>query len=122
MFKKWIAENAPWLGFIVMALLGGVVAHIRAWERAGVVIPVSDHVKGLIVRSCYAGMAGLLIYWSAQAAIEYGYKVSEPLTFVFAGIGGMFGAELFDFLLSTGSDYARKKLGLPPRPDQQGKP
>lgn len=116
MLKKWIAENAPWLGFLVMALLGGVIAHVRAWERAGIKIPVGEHVKGLLIRCIYAGMAGLMIYMLAQAAIEYGWKVSEPLTFVFAGIGGMFGAELFDFIFTTGKDWMRKKLGLEPKP------
>lgn len=112
--KKWIAENAPWLTFVVMALAGGVIAHIRYFEKIGVHMTFKEHLKSLTIRSSYAGFAGLLIYLLTDAMIGYGYKVSEPLAFVAAGIGGMFGAELFDFLFVTGKQFARKRLGLEP--------
>jgi putative Mn2+ efflux pump MntP len=114
MFKKWIAENAPWLGAMLMAFLGGFVAHVRAYEKSNMSMSLADHVKGFIVRSVYAAMAGLIVYFLFEAAVSYGYKVSEPLVFVTAAVCGMFGAEFFDFIFKTGQDIARKRLGLQP--------
>lgn len=112
--KKWIAENAPWLAFIVVAFLGGLVAHVRAFEKSALRMTIAWHVRGLLIRSTYAAMVGLIVYWLSEAAIGYGYKVSEPLVYVAAAVCGMFGAEFFDFLFTTGRDLVRKRLGLPP--------
>ena len=113
--KKWIAENAPWLVFLAMAWAGGLVAHIKAYEKAGIVWSIAQHVKSVCILSAYAGFAGLMIYLLYQAAKEGGYNVSEPLAFVASGIGGMFGAQVCDFLFVTGIDFFRKRLGLEPR-------
>lgn len=114
--QKWLAENAPWLGFILMAFLGGLVAHIRSFEKSADPMTVAEHVKGFTIKTVYAAMAGLIIYLLFEAAVGYGYKVSQPLAFVAAGIGGMFGAEFFDFIFTTGKDFIRKRLGLEAKP------
>ena len=114
--KKWVTENAPWLVFLIMAFGGGLIAHIRAFEKAGIAWTVKQHFISITIKSSYAGFAGLMIYLLSDAAAGYGYAVSQPLAFVAAGIGGMFGAELMDFIFITGKDFVRKHLGLAPSP------
>jgi hypothetical protein len=31
---KWLNENVPWGAFVLLAIIGGAVAHIRVYEQA----------------------------------------------------------------------------------------
>lgn len=107
--KLWLAENISWLGFVVMTVLGSVVAHIKAYEASAVEWALNVHFWGIVRRMIYGTLAGLIVY---NLYIEYHW--SQPIAFIVTGITTIFASDFFDFLWITAKDYIRKKLGLSP--------
>ncbi len=107
--KLWLAENISWLGFVVMTVLGSVVAHIKAYEAAAVEWALHVHFWGIVRRIIYGTLAGLMVY---NLHIEFQW--SQPLSFVGTGIATIFASDFFDFLWITAKEWVRKKLGLSP--------
>ena len=105
--KIWVSENLSWLGFLVMWVMGSIVAHLKAYESSSVEWTMRQHTWGLMRRLIYGTLAGLMVY---QLHIEF--KWSDPLSFVATGISAVFAADFFDFLWITAKAWARKKLGL----------
>lgn len=103
----WFIKNLGWLGFVIMCVLGSIVAHIKAYETANVEWSVRQHFWGLFRRLIYGTMAGLIVY---QLHIEYQW--SGPLSYVATGICAIFASDMFDFMWITGKAWVRKKLGL----------
>lgn len=112
----WIVKNLGWLGFVIMCVLGSIVAHIKSYEASNVEWSVRQHFWGLFRRLIYGTMAGLMVY---QLHIEYQW--SGPLSYVATGISAIFASDMFDFLWITVKAYVRKRLGLEAQNDNQGK-
>ena len=91
--KLWMVENLSWLGFVIMTILGSVVAHIKAYEAANMEWAVSKHFWGIVRRMIYGATAGLSVYF-----LQIEYHWSQPLSFVGTGIATIFAADFFDFL------------------------
>jgi hypothetical protein len=89
----WVIKNLGWLGFVVMCILGSVVAHIKAYEESKVEWTVRKHVWGVIRRLVYGATAGLMVY---QLHIEY--SISGPLAHVATGVVAIFASDFFDLL------------------------
>lgn len=106
-FRAWLTENLSWLGFVLMCLMGSVVAHIKAFEAANVEWTFKQHYWGLIRRMIYGAMAGMIVY-----ALHLEYNWSGPLSFVATGISSIFASDFFDFLWITAKAAVRKRLGL----------
>lgn len=104
--QQWLTEQANAISFLVMSILGGIVAHIRAHEKAGIEMSTGQHFWGITRRLVYAIFAGLLVWF---LHIEYSW--SEPLSFMLAGIVGVFGAEALEFLWQTTTDTIRRRVG-----------
>lgn len=85
--EKFITAR-PAFGFIVMACVAGVVAHIRAYEQAKIELTWRQHVWGLLGRVISSGFMGLITYftWSATGW-------TQAWGFVAAGIVGLFATE-----------------------------
>lgn len=96
LFVAWCAKNAPWLGYIVMSVMGGVVAHIREWEQKHPGMGVRDHLVGILRRATMATLAGLLWFLIMQQNSWQG----QPYAYVGASLVGMFAPEFFDLLWS----------------------
>lgn len=91
----WTMKNVPWLGYIVMSVLGGIVAHIRDWEKRNPgSMTVRNHFWALVRRTFYAVMASALWYLIMK---EHGWE-ARPYAHMGAGIVGMFASEWFDWL------------------------
>lgn len=90
--NQWLTDNFP-LVVSAMAITGGAVAHIRAYEKSEIKLTWKQHVWGLIRRFCYAGFSGLIVYFMS---VEYAWSL--PMTCIMAGVVGMFGAEFLEFL------------------------
>jgi hypothetical protein len=103
----WLAKNLSWLGFVVMCVLGSIVAHIKNYESANVEWTVRQHFWGLVRRGIYGAMAGLMVYY-----LHLEYQWSGPLSYVITGIAAIFASDVFDFMWITGKAWIRKKLGL----------
>lgn len=114
--KLWLAENISWVGFVVMTVLGSIVAHIKAYEAAAVEWALHVHFWGIVRRMIYGTMAGLIVY---NLYIEYQW--SQPISFIVTGITTIFASDFFDFLWITAKDYIRKKLGLEADNGKNGK-
>lgn len=105
--KLWLSENFAWFGFVVMCILGSIVAHIKSYEAANATWTIHQHFWGLVRRGVYGGMAGLMVYY-----LHLEYQWSQPLSYVGTGIAAIFASDFFDFLWITAKEYVRKKLGL----------
>ena len=112
----WFVKNLGWLGFVIMCVLGSIVAHIKAYETANVEWSVRQHFWGLFRRLIYGTMAGLMVY---QLHIEYQW--SGPLSYVATGISAIFASDAFDFLWVVIKAKARKILGLEAQNGDQSK-
>lgn len=102
--NQWVTENFPWV-VAAMGTVGGIVAHIRAYEKSNIVMTWQQHVWGLLRRFIYAGFSGLMVYF---LSVEYHW--SQPLTCIMAGVVGMFGAEFLEFLWELIKNVLRSYL------------
>ena len=99
----WIAKNLGWIGFIIMFLLGSVVARVKNYEQSNREWTVREHFWGLVRRVIYGAMAGIFVY-----LMHLEYRWSEPMSYIFTGIAAIFASDLFDFLWVK----MREKLSL----------
>lgn len=107
----------PGIGFIILAMVGGIVAHIRAYEQAKIELSLRQHVWGIIGRIISSGFMGLITYFTWNAT---GW--SQAWGFVAAGIIGLFATEASVAIYQIGKAWLEKKfLGerLPPTPPGQ---
>jgi len=105
--KGWLNGNIAWIGFVVMCILGSVVAHVKSYEAANAEWTVKQHFWGLVRRVLYGSMAGLMVY-----NLHVEFEWSEPLSYVGTGIAAIFASDFFDFIWITVKAYIRKRLGL----------
>lgn len=104
----WLNEKAPWAAFIVLSVMGGIVAHIRMFEQMKVDMTPIQHLWSISRRATMAAFAGLLVYFAADG---WGARAS-PWSFIAAGICGMFAAEFFDLLWRLGSAYVQGRVKI----------
>lgn len=107
LLKAWLIENATIFGFGIMMILGGLVAHIKAYEASAIEWTLRQHSAGIIKRMIYGATAGLMVYY-----LHLEYSWSQPLSFVATGIASIFASDFFDFLWVTAKEWVRRKLGL----------
>lgn len=113
--EEWFINN-PLIGVLLMALLGGFLAHLKAMAAArGTeqltarewVFVLAQCLVALSVRMIGAALGGLsvLFCWRALAwPWEYG--------FVAAGVVGLFSTEFFEWLMQVGKRYLETRLGV----------
>lgn len=101
--EVWLAKNLGWLGFVIMCILGSVVAHIKKYEASDVQWTPRQHFWGIVRRLFYGALAGIMVYM-----LHIEYQWSGPLTYVFTGIVAIFASEFFDLLFFL----VKRKLGL----------
>lgn len=95
----WIASNHSWLGYVVMALLGGLTAHILNFEKSPMVDwPWYRHLACIGVAWVKAAFVAVFVYYLAQ---EY-WRVPPPLCFVMSGIGSVFASESIRWFYERG--------------------
>lgn len=109
-WPAWLKSNLPWLGFIVMWILGGTIGHIKAWQKAGVPMTVKQHFAGLFVRLFMAAFVSFIVYC---LHVGLGWD-NIMISFVVAGISSVFASDFIDFLWFIGKERGRSVLGLPP--------
>jgi hypothetical protein len=111
-FFTWVGEKAPWVLFIVLAITGGAVAHIRTFEQAKLDLTFREHFWALARRSVVSGFAGMLVFLAADGAGMRG----SPWSFFLAGLCGLFSAEAFDLAwrLVTAWLQGRVRITTPP--------
>lgn len=84
----------PALGYIMLAVIGGIVAHIREWEKLNPNYSFRDHCWAIIRRTVMAVLAGLMWF---LIMLEQGWT-AKPLAYVGASLVGLFSPEFFDWL------------------------
>lgn len=99
----WSGKNAPWFGYIIMAVFGGIVAHLREWEKNNPDMSVKQHVLALTRRATMAVLAGLIWFFIMQ---QNNWQ-SQPYAYVGASLVGMFAPEFFDWLW----DLLKQRVG-----------
>lgn len=90
----WCAKNAPWLGYIIMAVFGGIVAHVREWEARNPGMSWMEHLRGLTRRTIMGVLAGLLWF----LIMKQNNWEGQPYAYIGASLVGMFSPEFFDWL------------------------
>lgn len=85
---SWIQANAGWLGYVVMALLGGAIAHIQAFEKATEKWEATKHVGCLVIAWTKAFFIAVIIYYVGQE-----FRLSQPLCFVATGVFAVFATD-----------------------------
>lgn len=106
MGPKW-DEIVGGLGFAIVAVIGGIVAHIRQYELTKAEITPAQHFWGVIRRAIMGGFGGLLVWFAWRGAAwpeAYGYFI--------AGIVGLFASEAFEFAWSLVKKIAEKRAGV----------
>ncbi len=107
LFKKW-----PLLGFCILAMVGGIVSYIKAFESSSYAWTWSDHFWSVIRRGFMGVFAGLMVYFIA-ATYE---QLNSPMAFAAAGFSGIFASELFEVIWTI---VRRKLLNLIPRKESK---
>ena len=106
--KEWLLafKSTPIIGFLVLAVMGGIVAHIRRYEQMGVVLTPWQHWWAIVRKALPAVLSSLLVYaaWDALSwTLSWG--------FVVAGIVAVFASEAFDFAWFLLKEFALKRIG-----------
>ena len=113
--EEWLLAN-PLVGVLLMALLGGFLAHLKAMAASRGIANITlrewmfllaQCLVALSVRMIGAALGGLIVLFSWRALgwpWEYG--------FVAAGIVGLFSTEFFEWLMQVGKRYLEARLGV----------
>jgi hypothetical protein len=104
----WILANAAWLGYPVMAILGGAISHILAFENSTVRWTIRQHVGLLVIAWVKAFFIAACILW-----IQLEYTLSLPLCFFLTGILSVFGTDTIKKLREMGSRLIFGRVGVP---------
>lgn len=86
--SEWLLANSNWLGFPLMALLGGTIAHILAFETSNIKWAFSQHFWLLLISWMKAFFIAAVVY-----NLQVEYRWSLPLCFVMTGLASVFGSE-----------------------------
>lgn len=112
----FIDKHAPWAGFILMSVIGGVVAHVREWEAKFPDYTLRQHAFAVSRRAVMAVFAGAIWFKVMEAQ---GW-LSSPYAYVGASLVGLFAPEFLDLLWGI---FKQRVLGaanttnhLPPKP------
>jgi hypothetical protein len=95
------------LGFALIALIGGIVAHIQQYELLKLELTPWQHFWGILRRSVMGGFGGILVYFAWHGAgwpEAYGYFA--------AGVVGLFSSQAFEFMWSVVKQVIAKRLGV----------
>lgn len=115
-FFIFIDKHVPWLGFILMSVIGGVVAHVREWESKFPGYSFQQHCFAILRRTIMAVLAGAMwfLIMKGQGWLD------SPYSYVGASLVGLFAPEFFDFLW----DLFKKRVGgvTTSPPNNGGKP
>lgn len=103
---EWIQLNASWLGYVVMALLGGAIAHIQDFEKSTSQWFWSRHVGCLVIAWTKAAFIAIIVYYLGQ---EY-WKLPAPLCFVITGVASVFASEFIRWVYERGRNLLSSKL------------
>lgn len=88
MLANWFQANAAWLGYVVMAVLGGAISHIQSFEKSPVKWEPAKHVGCLVIAWTKAFFIAAIIYYIGQE-----FRLSQPLCFVATGIFAVFATD-----------------------------
>lgn len=99
----------PWFGYWLMAIIGGIVAHVREWEAKDPSLTTKQHVVAIVRRSTMATLAGLMWYYTVIGA---GWS-NTPFAYVGASLVGLFSPEFFDLLWSIFKDRLFRSTTAP---------
>jgi hypothetical protein len=106
--KNWLPDELAWVGFVVTAIVGGIVGYIKAYEQAGVETTMQFKFWGIVRRVVMSGFAGFLLY---QLSVEY--SLSQAWGYMLSGIVGMFAAEFFEVMWIIVRNKVRLLTGTP---------
>ena len=112
---KWIIDHSTEIGTIVMAILAGTAAYIKAFESAEKEWPASKHIITFSMRQFYAVFGALLTWYAIQWVISYGVKVPDPAIPLLIGVAAYNGVRVVDIFTTTLVEKGRKMLGLEPK-------
>lgn len=101
----WLSKNVPWIGYVLMSILGGIVAHVRDWETRNPGYTFKQHVWALVRRTIMAVLAGAMWY----LLMKENEWEARPYAYVGASLVGLFAPEFFDFLWGLLKDRVGKK-------------
>lgn len=122
--EEWLLAN-PLVGVLLMALLGGFLAHLKAIAASrGIanitlrewIFLLAQCLVALSVRMIGAALGGLIVLFSWRALAwpwEYG--------FVAAGVVGLFSTEFFEWMMQIGKRYLEARLGVVPAENRDRK-
>lgn len=113
--KAWIIENAGWLGFAAMSLVGAVVGHIKAYEASTIEWEVRKHLWDLARRVCYACFIAMCIYFGYQY-----FGLPQPVAFILTGVFSVFGSETIDFFYAQAKQRFSNANNKPPAGGNNG--
>jgi len=91
--KDWLTNELAWMGFVMTAMIGGIIGYIKAYEQAGIETTTAHKVWSIVRRVIMAGFAGWMIWQLSQE-----YTISTAWGHIMSGIVGMFAAEFFEVL------------------------
>lgn len=112
---QWITDYSTQIGAVVMAILAGFAAYIKAYESAESEWSGKKHFITAVMRQFYACFASMLTWYAIQWAVSFGLKVPDPAVPLLIGIAAYNGVRVVEIFTTTIVDKARKMLGLEPK-------
>jgi L-serine deaminase len=97
-------DEFAWIGFVVTAMVGGVVGYIKQYEILPIEQSTAQKLWGISRRVFMAGFAGWMVW---QFSIEF--KFSSAWGHILSGITGMFAAEFFEVVWVAVKSRIEKK-------------
>lgn len=100
----------PILGWLLMGGVGGLIATVRMYERAGVVFTWAGFLARCVVRGLVGVFVAVCVYagWKAMGW-------SQDWGLLAGGLCGVFGTDLLEAVMVLGWDFLRKSRGLEPK-------
>ena len=93
---EWLKENSTWLSFALMAVLGALIGHVKAFQSMGRPRSTRWHLYSISVKVLYSIFISLIIYF---AHTYFGWK--EQISFILTGVCSVFSDRFVDKLWAT---------------------
>jgi hypothetical protein len=108
--QKFLDELSAILSIILMIILAGTAAYIKAYEQSGTSWPPGKHLGTWITKNIYAGFTAMLVWYGAQSLIYLGWNIPAPAIPFLIGIAAYSGAQVLDFAAGMLMTVIKKKL------------
>lgn len=84
----------PWLGYLLVSVIGGIAAFMKEWEQKNPELTLRQRYNILGRKLFFALFAGMMWYW----IIQWQGALGSPFSYIGASLVGLYATEFIELL------------------------